>query len=136
MIFFLKKFREYSREINDYNGLCTCPAHSEYQTALIFHSAKNLKLNLKILNHIDTSNPIVPKGIEFSSLNDAHKKTIFDDLTNQLRELDNKFVNNPKNQVILRFIVRNFKYYGDNSKFENDILYSPISRIYREQKWG
>ena len=40
----LKKFIEYSREIDDYTGLCTCPAHSEYQTALIFHSAKNLKL--------------------------------------------------------------------------------------------
>ena len=131
----LKKFIEYSREINDYAGICTCPAHSEYQTAVIFHSAKKLKLNLEILQHIDSSNPIVPKGIEFSGLNDDHKKTIFEDLTDQLRDLDNKFVNNPKNQVILKFIVRIFKHYGDISKFENDILYTPISRIYQELNW-
>ena len=75
----LKKFIEYSREINDYTELCTCPAHSEYHTAVIFHSTKKLKLNLEILQHIDSSNPIVPKGIEFSGLNNAHKKIIFED---------------------------------------------------------
>ena len=103
----LKKFIEYSREIDDYTGLCTCPAHSEFQTALIFHSAKNLKLNLKILNHIDTSNPIVPKGIEESITKEYNFEGQWPTTG-----------------------------YGDNSKFENDILYSPISRIYREQKWG
>ena len=53
----LKKFINYSREINTYTNLCTCPAHTEYQTAAIFHSVKKLKLNKDILKRINSTDP-------------------------------------------------------------------------------
>jgi len=54
----LKKFINYSREINTYTNLCTCPAHTEYQTAAIFHSVKKLKLNKDILKRINSTDQV------------------------------------------------------------------------------
>lgn len=130
----LKKFIDYSKEINSYINLCTCPAHTEFQTAVIFHSVKKLKLNREILNEINSTNPIVPIGIEFINLNDDAKKKVFEDLTNELCELDNKFICSGKNLVILKYLMRLFKHYGDISKFEIDVMYTPISKIFHKHK--
>ncbi|AFS47943.1 hypothetical protein HIMB5_00011990 [alpha proteobacterium HIMB5] len=126
----LKKFIDYSKTIDKYLNLCTCPAHTEYQTAIIYNSSKKLKLDLEILKEISKSNPTVPEGIHFSNLDNENKKKIFENLTDELCELDEKFVTQPKNIDILIYLMRAYKHYGDISKFESDILYKPISKIY------
>ena len=130
----LKKFINYSREINTYTNLCTCPAHTEYQTAAIFHSVKKLKLNKDILKRINSTDPVAPTGIEFRNLNDDDQKKVFEDLTSELCELDDKFVCSGKNLMILKYVMRLFKHYGDISKFEIDVLYAPISKIFHKHK--
>ena len=130
----VKKFTEYARDIERYTKLCTCPAHSEFQTAVIFHTVKKLKLNQEILGRISIDNPNVPEGLHFNNLNNEIKKKIFVDLTNELIELDNKIALSPKNTVILKYLMRVFKHYSDISKFETDILYTPISKVFQEHK--
>lgn len=130
----VKKFTEYARDIDQYINLCTCPAHTEFQTAVIFHSVKKLKLDKEILSRISVNNPNVPENIHFSNLNNEVKKKIFEDLTNELIELDNKFVLSSKNTLILKYLMRVFKHYGDIQKFETDILYTPISKVFHLHK--
>lgn len=130
----LKKFIDYSKEIDIYTGLCTCPAHTEFQTAVIFHSVKKLKLDKEILKQINSNNPVAPTGIEFRNLKENIKNTIFEDLTNELSELDIKFVSSAKNLLILKHLMRLFHHYGDIVKFETDILYTPISKTFHENK--
>ena len=132
----LKKFIDYSRNISQYSTLCICPAHTEYQTAIIFHSAKKLKLDIEILNRLTSENqdPVAPAGLNFADLDDVNKKKIFEDLTSELCELDEKFVSSPKNLVILKYLMRSFYHYGDIKKFEVDILYTPISKVYNANK--
>ena len=132
----LKKFVDYSRNISQYTTLCTCPAHTEYQTAIILHSAKKLKLDLEILSRLtsENQNPIAPVGLNFSDLDDEDKKKVFEDLTSELCELDEKFVSSAKNHEILKYLMRSFYYYGDIKKFEVDILYTPISKVYHANK--
>jgi len=132
----LKKFVDYSKNIEKFFNLCTCPAHTEYQTAIIFHSAKKLKLDLEILSRLASENQDsqVPDGIHFSSISNENKKKIFEDLTSELCELDEKFISIPKNLVILKYLMRSFYHYGDIKKFEVDILYTPISKVYNANK--
>ena len=132
----LKKFVDYSKNIEKFSNLCTCPAHTEYQTAIIFHSAKKLKLDLEILSRLASENQDtqVPDGIHFSSISNENKKKVFEDLTSELCELDEKFINVPKNLVILKYLMRSFYHYGDIKKFEVDILYTPISKVYNANK--
>ena len=132
----LKKFIDYSRNISQYSTLCTCPVHTEYQTAIIFHSAKKLKLDLEILSRLTSENqdPIAPGGLNFSDLDDENKKKVFEDLTSELCELDEKFIRVPENLVIIKYLMRSFYHYGDIKKFEVDILYTPISKIYNANK--
>jgi len=132
----LKKFVDYSKNIEKFSNLCTCPAHTEYQTAIIFHSAKKLKLDLEILSRLASENQDsqVPAGIHFSSISNENKKKVFEDLTSELCELDEKFINVPKNLVILKYLMRSFYHYGDIKKFEVDILYTPISKVYNANK--
>ena len=134
----LKKFIDYSRNISQYSTLCICPAHTEYQTAIIYHSAKKLKLDLEILSRLtsENQNPIAPVGINFSDLDDEDKKKVFEDLTSELCELDEKFVSSAKNLIILKYLMRSFYHYGDIKKFEVDILYTPISKVYNTNKAG
>jgi hypothetical protein len=132
----LKKFIDYSRDVKQYSKLCTCPAHTEYQTAIIFHAAKKLKLDLEILSRLSSENqdPVAPGGLNFTDLSDENKKKIFEDLTSELCELDEKFVSLAKNLVILKYLMRSFYHYGNIKKFEVDILYTPISKIYNANK--
>ena len=132
----LKKFVDYSRNISQYTTLCTCPAHTEYQTAIILHSAKKLKLDLEILSRLASENQDsqVPDGIHFSSISNENKKKVFEDLTSELCELDEKFVSSAKNHEILKYLMRSFYHYGDIKKFEVDILYTPISKVYHANK--
>ena len=132
----LKKFVDYSKNIEKFSNLCTCPAHTEYQTAIIFHSAKKLKLDIEILNRLTSENqdPVAPAGLNFADLDDVNKKKIFEDLTSELCELDEKFVSSPKNLVILKYLMRSFYHYGNIKKFELDILYTPISKVYHTHK--
>ncbi len=132
----LKKFVDYSKNIEKFSNLCTCPAHTEYQTAIIFHSAKKLKLDLEILSRLASENQDsqVPDGIHFSSISNENKKKVFEDLTSELCELDEKFISIPKNLVILKYLMRSFYHYGDIKKFEVDILYTPISKVYNANK--
>ena len=130
----VKKFIDYSKEIENYTGLCTCPAHSEFQTAVIFHSVKKLKLDKEILKQINTNDPVAPTGIEFRNLEENIRNRIFEDLTNELCELDTKFVSSTKNLLILKHLMRQFYHYGNVLQFENDILYTPISRIFYRNK--
>jgi len=132
----LKKFIDYSRDLSQYSTLCSCPAHTEYQTAIIFHSAKKLKLDIEILNRLTSENqdPVAPAGLNFADLDDVNKKKIFEDLTSELCELDEKFVSSPKNLVILKYLMRSFYHYGNIKKFELDILYTPISKVYHTHK--
>ena len=132
----LKKFVDYSRNISQYTTLCTCPAHTEYQTAIILHSAKKLKLDLEILSRLASENQDsqVPDGIHFSSISNENKKKVFEDLTSELCELDEKFVSSAKNHEILKYLMRSFYHYGDIRKFEVDILYTPISKVYHANK--
>ena len=130
----VKKFTEYARDIEQYTNLCTCPAHSEFQTAVIFNTVKKLKLNRDILGQISIDNPNVPGGLHFNNLNNEIKQKIFEDLTNELIELDNKFALSSKNTLILKYLMRVFKHYGDISKFETDILYTPISKLFQQHK--
>ena len=131
----LKKFIDYSKEIDTYIDLCTCPTHTEFQTAVIFHSVKKLKLDKEILKQINSNNPVTPTGIEFRNLKENIRNKIFEDLTNELCELDIKFViSSAKNLLILKHLMRLFHHYGDIVKFETDILYTPISKIFNENK--
>ena len=130
----VKKFIDYSKEIENYTGLCTCPAHSEFQTAVIFHSVKKLKLDKEILKQINTNDPVAPTGIEFRNLEENIRNRIFEDLTNELCELDTKFVSSTKNLLILKHLMRQFYHYGNVLQFENDILYTPISKIFYRNK--
>ena len=130
----VKKFIDYSKEIENYTGLCTCPAHSEFQTAVIFHSVKKLKLDKEILKQINTNDPVAPTGIEFRNLEENIRNRIFEDLTNELSELDTKFVSSTKNLLILKHLMRQFYHYGNVLQFENDILYTPISKIFYRNK--
>ena len=132
----LKKFIDYSRDLSQYSTLCSCPTHTEYQTAIIYHSAKKLKLDLEILSRLtsENQNPIAPVGINFSDLDDEDKKKVFEDLTSELCELDEKFVSSAKNHEILKYLMRSFYHYGDIRKFEVDILYTPISKVYHANK--
>ena len=132
----LKKFVDYSKNIEKFSNLCTCPAHTEYQTAIIFHSAKKLKLDLEILSRLASENQDsqVPDGIHFSGISNENKKKVFEDLTSELCELDEKFISIPKNLVILKYLMRSFYHYGDIKKFEVDILYTPISKVYNANK--
>ena len=130
----VKKFIDYSKEIENYTGLCTCPAHSEFQTAVIFHSVKKLKLDKEILKQINTNDPVAPTGIEFRNLEENIRNRIFEDLTNELCELDTKFVSSTKNLLILKHLMRQFYHYGNVLQFESDILYTPISKIFYRNK--
>ena len=62
------------------------------------------------------------------------QKKVFEDLTNELCELDDKFVCSGKNLMILKYVMRLFKHYGDISKFEIDVLYTPVSKIFHKHK--
>lgn len=130
----LKKFVSYARDIPSYNVWCTCPVHTEFQTAVIINVAKKLKLNLEILQNIDSAEPLVPRGLEISRLNEKDKKKILNDLKNELCKLEEKFVNHPRNKEMLKHLIRIFSHTGNVSLFEQDILFSPISIFYNNHK--
>ena len=130
----LKKFVSYARDIPSYNVGCTCPVHTEFQTAVIINVAKKLKLDLEILQNIESAEPLVPRGLEIRRLNEKDKKRILKDFTNELCKLDEKFVNNPRNRQTLISLMRIFFHTGNVALFEQDILFSPISIFYNNHK--